>query len=224
MPRLITSEKDYNENLFDKYKIIETNKERADRVKIGIRTKISEFALYNIYHAFLSNKENKENIIFDYIVNGFKYRNKIIYMRNISSVIEIEKISKNVKGEAHRFYGITRFEESKSGVFYAEIEPDNNILELVSNHFKNRLKNEYWVIRDKKRELTSFYNKREYLIVDSENFNFNIIKNELEDNYEDLWKCFYNSVNIKERKNLRCQMNFLPKKYWKNITEMKGKA
>ena len=34
-----------------------------------------------------------------------------------------------------------RFIELKNKVLYATIEPTNNVLELLSNHFKNRLKN-----------------------------------------------------------------------------------
>ena len=39
---------------------------------------------------------------------------------------------------------------------------------------------------------------------------------------ENLWKEFFNTIGIKERKNLKCQMNFMPKKYWKNIIEMEN--
>ena len=40
------------------------------------------------------------------------------------------------------------------------------------------------------------------------------------DEIEDLWKSFYNTIGIKERKNDRCRMNFMPKKYWKYILEV----
>ena len=38
--------------------------------------------------------------------------------------------------------------------------------------------------------------------------------------FEDLWKTFFKTVAIKERTNLKCQMNHAPKKYWKNMLEM----
>ena len=47
-----------------------------------------------------------------------------------------------------------------------------------------------------------------------------ISKNETE--IENLWRCFFNTIGIKERENKRCQMNFMPKKYWKNILEMRN--
>ena len=38
---------------------------------------------------------------------------------------------------------------------------------------------------------------------------------------EKLWKIFYKTIGIKERKNDRCRQNFMPKKYWKYITEVR---
>ena len=37
---------------------------------------------------------------------------------------------------------------------------------------------------------------------------------------EKLWKEFYKTIGIETRKNDRCRMNFMPKKYWKYIIEM----
>ena len=38
-----------------------------------------------------------------------------------------------------------------------------------------------------------------------------------DNNYEELWKLFYENIGIKERKNEKCRNNFMPKKYWKYI-------
>ena len=43
-----------------------------------------------------------------------------------------------------------------------------------------------------------------------------------EEMFDDLWKTFYKTIGIKERKNERCRQNFMPKKYWQYITEVKG--
>lgn len=37
--------------------------------------------------------------------------------------------------------------------------------------------------------------------------------------YQELWKMFFKTISIKERKNPRCQMQFMPKKYWKDLIE-----
>ena len=50
----------------------------------------------------------------------------------------------------------------------------------------------------------------------------NLNYNEEEKKYEDLWKTFFKTIGIKERENKKCQMNFMPKKYWSNIIEMEN--
>ena len=174
-----------------------------------------------IYYIFLSDNENKELIIFYFLLNSIKYKDKIIYMRNLNCVNKALKISHKVSNENHRFKGFTRFKELKNHILYAEISPDNNILFLLSYHFKNRLKNEYWIIKDSNHEIISLYDKKRFYILDANNFKLeNIEISTKEETFETLWKSFYKIIGIEERKNNRCRMNFMPKKYWKNIIEM----
>lgn len=219
LPKLIIEEKKYIINLFENYKNIETDYKKADRVINGIK-KISEYSLYNVYTSFLSNKENKENMILEYIINLFSFGEKVNYMRNINAILEVENMTRTVKREAHRFKGFVRFTELDNNILYSKIEPDNDVIEIVSNHFKNRLKNEYWIIQDTKHNKLSLYNKKEIMIIHTDNLIEDNLKIK-ESEYEKLWMCFYENINIKERKNLRCQRNFMPKKYWKNILEVK---
>lgn len=61
---------------------------------------------------------------------------------------------------------------------------------------------------------------------DNNNKNYKIINGtyinipeftENEKMYQELWKMFFKTISIKERKNPRCQMQFMPKKYWKDL-------
>lgn len=175
-----------------------------------------------IYYTFLSNDNNKELIIYYYLLNFIKYREKIKYMRNLKCVSEALRLSKYVSRENHRFKGFVRFKELKNKLLYAEISPENNILEILSIHFKNRLKNECWIIKDTKREIISLYDKNNFYILSEKELKLISVETSNEEgNIEELWKIFYKNIGIKERKNDRCRMNFMPKKYWKNITEMR---
>ena len=37
--------------------------------------------------------------------------------------------------------------------------------------------------------------------------------------YQNLWKMFFKTIAIEERENARCQMQFMPKKYWQDLIE-----
>ena len=41
-----------------------------------------------------------------------------------------------------------------------------------------------------------------------------------EKQFQDFWKTFFNTISIKERSNPRLQMQYMPKKYWQDLTEL----
>ena len=173
-----------------------------------------------VYYIFSSNDKNKEIIIYYFLVHSLKYKDKIYYMRNLKSVQRALKIEKYVGRENHKFKGFLRFKELENGCLYGEINPENDILFILSKHFQNRLCNEYFIIKDVNRKLLSVYDKKNIYIVSEDNFSFVTNFSSTEENMQQLWKTFYKTVGIKERKNDRCRMNFMPKKYWKYIIEV----
>ncbi len=174
-----------------------------------------------IFRLYLSVSKDKEILIFYYCLYSLKYKETTRFMCNNKWVNEALKQSLYVSRENHKFKGFTRFKKMNNEIYYAEINPTNNILLLLSNHFKARLKNEYWIIKDVNRNLYSLYDKKSFIIVSGDEFKINDFNlSDDEDKFLSLWKEFYNTVGIKERKNDRCRMNFMPKKYWKYIVEV----
>ena len=166
-----------------------------------------------IYYVYLSNQPNKELIIYYFLLNYIKYKDKVIYQRNLKCVNQVLKISNYVKHEAHKLKGFIRFREINN-FLVATISPENNVIEILANHFKKRLQNEQWLIIDNKHNTVCFYkNRKVYLLHD-----INLKKSE--DSYEKLWKTFFKTIAIKERENKKTQQNFMPKKYWSNMIEM----
>lgn len=105
------------------------------------------------------------------------------------------------------------------GILYAAIEPTYNILELIANHFKERLSNEKWIIHDVKRKIGIVYENNQWIMRDLQ---FEKLESREKEElfYQNLWKAFHKSIGIKERTNERLQMQYMPKKYWKNLIEM----
>ena len=206
----------YSKTLLEEtfYPNLDLDKTLCDR----IIKKIGKESFSIIYYVFLSNDKDKELLIYKFLIYSLKYKDKIKFMRNIDCVSECLKICKYVKHEGHKFKGFVRFKELNNGILYSEIEPENDILFILSNHFKLRLRNEYWIIKDNKRNIISFYDKNNFYIINGSDFKLDIINKD--DYYEDMWKSFYKIIGIKEKKNDRCRMNFMPKKYWKYIIEV----
>lgn len=219
-PEAIYSSLSYEHNLFDNTIKIETDLDKFQRVYNAIEKKISKESLRKIYYCYLSETKESSNLIFSYIRMGFKIGKDIELHKNNDVVLGIDKLSKRVSLEKHRFTGFVRFKEVND-VLYSSIEPDFNIVGLLGNHFKNRLTNEYFIINDVKRNIALIYNKEDYYLTSLDNDMKSILEstNDTGD-YSSLWREYFKSTNIKERANSRLQKRSMPIRYWKNLTEV----
>lgn len=225
LPLKIIPESEYIYNMFDKTVIIKTDFVKSDRVFSGISKTICDEALYQSYNAFMSaNKngicENKEIEILKYLLHGFSIGPKINTMLYIDYILNVFKLRKNVIGEAHRLKGLVRFMNIGENLFYSGIHPENNVIENIGNHFIRRFPTQNFILHDKNRNIAMLYNMKEYTIINIPD-HFKIPKiSEEEKKFQTLWKTFFNTISIKERTNSRLQMQYMPKKYWKDIIEM----
>ncbi|WP_099204766.1 TIGR03915 family putative DNA repair protein [Scatolibacter rhodanostii] len=201
-------------------KYIETDDVRAGRVKRSIPLKMSQEAEDIVKRAFLSCMEHKETKILAFLRLGYQVGAKVTKLSTHDVVHTIDKAVKFVGNEAHLSLEFLRF--SEFGEFLgAEITPKNNILPLITYHFCDRFPDENFVIYDKNHQI-AFLHKgdgtTEYLYG---NVTFPD-PDEEEESYRRLWKHFYETIAIEGRRNERCRMNHMPKRYWPNMTEFKA--
>lgn len=219
LPFKIISNNEYEINVLDSILEIKTNYEKSQRIFNGITKNISYDALYNCYYAFLSSSKNKELNIVKYLVYGFMIGPKIDTMLSIDFVFNVQSARKRMLGESHKLKGLLRFSKLQNNIFYSPIHPDNNIIENLGHHFMKRLPKENFIIHDKNRNIAFIYNTNEYRIVNFSSFDIpKLSKQEVE--LQDMWRVFFNTIAIKERKNPKLQMQYMPKKYWKDLTEI----
>ncbi|GAA0703505.1 TIGR03915 family putative DNA repair protein [Paraclostridium ghonii] len=209
----------YKYNLLDDVKYIDTDLKKYEKVYEAIEKKISKNALNKIYLAYLSDMHECYSYIYRYVVMGFKVGNEIDLYKNNDIVIGIDNFVKKVSLERHRMMGFVRF-KSFNNILISKINPTHNVLELIAKHFSKRLSNENFIIYDENRDLALVYNKSGYYITDVDD-KFKKMLESIDDNfYETLWSEYFNSVNIAERENKKLQSRMMPKRYWKNLSEV----
>ena len=223
LPFQIVPFQNYIPNLLETTCFIETNEIKAKRIWNGIYKNISYTALYDCYYAFLSNYPKKELAIVQYLLHGFTVGPSICHQLALDYVLKVTKLRKNVFGEAHRLKGLVRLCEVQNNLWYACIHPDNHVIEQVGHFLMERFPTQNLILHDKNRNLVFLYyakNKNNYEIAQvPENFAVTQFYEE-ELAFQKLWKTFFNTIAIKERSNKRLQMQFMPKKYWKDLIEM----
>ncbi|OVE70832.1 DNA metabolism protein [Clostridium diolis] len=199
---------------------ISTDINKFKKVKNAIINKINFLSLKKIYFVFLSNYEDKGIIIFNYLKIAFKLGPDVHDFLNTDVIRLVDNITKKVLNECHRFEGFIRFNQIEEKLLYSSIEPDNDILELIGDHFKNRFPREYFIIHDISRQKALIYNTNFYEIIDMDMETYEKLKSH-NDEYTDLWKTYFKATTIQERKNLKLQCRMMPKRYWKHILETK---
>lgn len=192
---------------------------KADRVIAGIRKIMGSEAYERVWLTFLSEQRERGNWIYAYIRLGMEQGRRIHRLLTDRRVMTICKWSGLVSTESHRFLQFVRFSKREGGVYYAGIRPAYDIVALLMPHFVQRLNIQPFVIHDKTRGLLGVFDTKEWVITQADNI---VIPAPAEEDldYQQLWKTFYNTVAIRERTNPRCRMHFMPKKYWRDITEM----
>lgn len=215
----------YQPSILSTSRTVVTDPCLASRVYKAIEDKLSEESLHNIYHAFLSQCPDKENIILDYVRFGFRIGSRIDSYHTHPKVQPLHKMARKVTLEVHRFLGLLRFADN-GRFLHARVAPDHNILTMLADHFAERLKNERWVIEDEKRNLAAIYDgpsrpKRSrqrhwYIIFIERPLEYS---EEVEDPYQELWKLYFSRITIDSRRNPKLQTQFVPKRYRKNLLE-----
>lgn len=228
----ISSKKNYRESLFQDVEYITTEEDKFLRVYKSINSRLNKEISRNVYYLYLSELPNCENILLSYLKLCYKYGPNINLSKNNSIIMLVDKYCRKVTYEAHRLTGFVRFKEVAPLTFYSSIEPVHNVLPLLFNHFTQRFSDEHFIIHDLKRESALLYNKKSAIIASlnrdmskkiktaTSNFKVSSIDNDSVTDYEALWKTFYNSVNIEERKNHRLRNQYMPKVYWKHMPEV----
>lgn len=225
IPEKIVFDAEYIPNLLEQVLYISTDEEKSKRIWNGIYKSICYTALHDCYHAFLSCQKGKEVLIVKYLLHGFQIGSSIVNQLSIDYVLEVAKLRKNVLGEAHRLKGLARLSEIGENLWYCPISPDNNVIEQVGHFLMRRFPSQNLILHDKNMNLVFLYNSKNrenYEIVQAPS-GFKISSfSEEEMQFQKLWKTFFNTIAIKERTNPRLQMQFMPKKYWKDLVELQG--
>lgn len=216
-PSRIVEDTDYQQGIAEEVIRIETNTDKALRVVGGFHEKLNQEIYEIIYNAFLSSETERFLHILKYIILAFQVLGAVVRYEHLDYVLAVRKMSRYTGKEAHLLKGFTRFSETKDGIFYAEISPNNNVLPILAQHFAERLMNERWIIRDVKRGIAVIYNSNEWIIVPLGDVTAEFSVSE--ENYRRLWTSFHNAIGIEERFNPKLQRNLLPNRYRKHMVE-----
>lgn len=212
--------------LFSEPHEVVTNEEKAQRVLKKIQENLGDKGVSKLMQVYFSEDKNAGNLVLEVVRNMLQFPTRNVF-GNLANpaILRVRELLKSVSRESHRMKAFVRFEQLKDGVYFAKIAPDFNVLPLIFRHFKERYKDQQWIIYDETRKYGIFYDlENAEFFEPNEDFSKNVAKNkdfhsEKEENYQKLWQRYFEKATIKERKNTKLHLQYLPKRYWKYLTE-----
>lgn len=210
--------------LLDEIVTIKTDNEKAERVYKCLKNCKTKYLVSDFNLTFRSGEKSRFKVLFDYL--NVAISNKNIDVSKAFALPEIQAftdLKNRIYTETHRFKGFLRFMETEKGFYYACYEPDNDITELLVPHFTARLQSPF-IIHDIKRNILALCDGKRYKILKGGDNGVTVFMSKSEEIFLDLWQQYYKSINIEERKNLRQMRNYMPERYWKNLSEKQEKT
>ncbi len=228
-PEKLLNEEDALPLFCDRVYKVPTEEEKARRVWVGLEKRLTKEAMRLISVSWLSELRELSQPLFQYICKVFRQGD---ISRNYADpdVLAVTNIARRVLHEQLRMKQFIRFQKAKDGTYLTVIAPDHNVLPLIISHFKDRFRDQPWLIYDAKRHYGFYYGGESVVRVTFENeadVPFNLEDGKLNDDVlsaddhllQDLWRTYFKAICIRERMNPRKQLNDMPRRYWKYMTE-----
>lgn len=226
----LVAQQNFEPSLIDPSIAITSDEPKAKRVWKGLSKKIGNDGQSRFYKAFLSEEAATFQQLFHFACYVFDHADGADQNFGHPAVMALAQAERSVNREAHRMKAFIRFQETADGIFYASVEPDFNVLPLISNFFKKRYADQRWIIYDLKRKYGLYYdleNVTEIVLdqlpeVKSNNSLAPDLLDGKEQRYGLLWNDYFKSTNIPARKNMKLHIQHVPKRYWKYLTEKRN--
>lgn len=217
---IITPEYRHTPTLWDEEERVYTDPTKAQRVLKRIKTIWGTEGVTIVLQAFLSEEIAIENHLLEAIRLMIQYPEAdILENYGHKAIAHIRKTAKSVGREVHRVKEFVRFEQVGT-LYFAKIVPQYDVLPLVIPHFKARFSDQEWILFDPDRAYGFYYDLKEVISFTPADKNFGKTS-QSSDDYEQLWKTYFQHINISERKNTRYQLRNMPKRYWQYLPETK---
>ena len=198
--------------LFDEYVHVDADSEKATKFVDAISQKISGYFYRQMAMTAMAYEEDVLDNIYHMLILGFAFGSKALDMMQYKDVVRNYEIRTRVCREANRFQEIMRFHQV-GNVYVAHFEPKSRVIEYLGPVFQDRMPSENFMIIDDVHKISLIHvADSPYFIrqLSEDEFSRSLISEEMNDEYTDLWKVFFNTIAIKERENYKCQMTHFP--------------
>ena len=207
-----------------------TDLAHSERVYRGLQKKLSAQACRRLQYAWLSEEHEADMALFRYIRKVFDARRPVENDLADPDIFAVEKLAKKVVKEAQFLLGFVRFQKTADKRYAATISPRYNVLPLLLRHFALRFAQQVWLIYDIGRRYgvmhdaqgfhEAFIDKEKAAALSRNSGKLPLHELDSEEIFvQELWKTYFATVAIQERRNPKLQARCMPRRFWEYLTE-----
>lgn len=202
---------------------VPTDEGKAKRILDALKDKCGPKCCHFLYYGFLAEVPKRELPLVSYIWLSFRYKEQFYYHLHEAALWKVRQWAQKTGNERHKLLGLIRFQELSDGMLYSRINPTCHVVPVMAPHFVKRLPKERWVIHDVRRHMGVYYDGSDVSLVEIPKTLSTIDVSTDEARFNNLWKGYYDTIAIAERRNEGLRRQFMPKKYWHYIIELKDR-
>ena len=209
----ITRETSYTPDLLSQPVYIAVQPDKARRIIRSVQQNLSIYTMKNLYLVYLSELTECDLLGLTYLRLCFSKGNGINRAKHHPVIQQIDAIHRKVMHEFDHMKGFLRFQKINDQMFFARFAPDHNQLPLLMHHLAERFSDQKMIVHDEKRNIAMLYNLEEMLIIPFTKEDAAHILTDCQDDTIDLFRRYFQTINIPERENLRQQASYMPHRY-----------
>lgn len=206
---------------------IETNAQHAERVRKGVIRKSNQKAWEIILDASLSDEPQAGTAIYRLIrliMSRPVEQNACIRNELTDPIVgPILKLHHAVRNERHFMQELLRFEHFDNDLWFAKCNPNANVVPLLMDWFSARFNTQQFVIYDEVHHIAGIYDGEGWVLAETSELDLPAHSSD-ETVMQSAWKRFYDAVSIPARYHPELRRQHMPKRFWKNILEVRDEA
>ncbi len=143
------------------------------------------------------------------------------------AVERLFRISRSISQECEHMRQFVRFQYLRgegAEVWFARVNPKASVVPLVMDHFVERLGVQPFIIYDEVHHLAGVYDGGDWHLVSTRNQGDlgQALPDPTADEalFSEAWRTFYRAVSVDARYHPELRRQFMPKRFWKNLTEL----
>ena len=213
--------------LFAEYVEVEPDRQRTLKVIKTLQRRFGEDDYVTLCKALASEDPEKAQAVYRTVVNGLQGSIRPGHLfDNLAedNVYKAFSLARGTGREICHLQGFVRFQELEKRILYSVIGPKNNVLTFLMPHFADRLPQENFVLYDDKRNLFGIHPAgRQWYLLQGEEAAASVLRlSEKEEQYQELFRQFCQTIAIRERRNLQLQRNMLPLRFREYMMEFQN--